>query len=1339
MARRRWKRALVALAIGLPIAVVVVLALSVLLLPVIVTDDRVKREAVSALTEALGTPVEIDRVSYHPLSGIELFGIVIGPPKGFERDVARIDRVALLYDLSGIAGRSVTVREIAVENPRVTIEAIKTPEGAVRTNLDAISEHLAKNSPPADPPAEPATPLEGPLSPVDVVLEKLALTSLSVEKVGEGPHFSISGLSLTGDAKIDRETLHAALAFAIAPPSDAAAGKNASFEDPAKSLSASLQVALTATTTVDAGASDGLELGALLFGLKGAIGGEVVLQGNALPPLDVGMTAGMSLIPETDRLSFAPLRLYFSKSRVVDLSARVDGLVAAAAELLGPIAAKNLADQLGLQKKRLDDVATLSVSSLALPLDLLTPYASVFVPGLVAKGTVALAPLEVTGTLLEVLRGAPRDLRMRLAFDEVAVDYPAAGVTLGSLAGELQLARAEDGAYYGLEGSLAMENVAQLQNRADRATFSTRAKVERLTYPLPGATELELSLSAEGIRAPPATVNKASIDFALKGTDVLHLDRAELPPVETAISVKADRVHAVTGTATHDLQGLAIEVRALADRLLLPAKQPITSTVSLSLRSASLAGGIEAREMKIELDLAVSDPRTGAPIDADAKIVFAGQGASTPQAVLEDFQIELAVIADDVTPRRIPNLPAPTWAPASTDVQLAMSLPNMVVHDKNLGDIPTTVALKTNFSADLIQGSVTLRALAIDVWDVLKVRSSGRFGRLFTPERTLDARFDIQPIDLAQLIQRVPRSFLEQAAPGLTASGKLGLSARAKGVLPEVLGTLDLGAPPIEAHVLLTSEDVSLSLPSRKTALDGFSGRTAIDVGRGKSELTTDLTLKKLGFAGNDGKEQWLDDLTLRTRAGLRGDVWELSTDLDARGEDRVSFDIDLTYAKRGEMQLRRFDVRLPGTGLELDVAGRLVRREFGVLRPELAMKAKIDFDRLRNVYPGAGTMTGVVGINVDVSAPSDTRAMVSGVLELAGFGYAKDKLLVQGATGRIPIEQRLALPAPIMREQIAGSEGVLGDDLERRIQELQDDFLRAKLIVDSDDILLEAPRAADYQPLRPYYAEKGAHLSIDRVKSGPDTLRNVVLDGLYKSGVLRADRFAAQVWEGDILGDLAVQVTSDLNVRIRQRGTITKLNLDIPYSQAKGIPPVSDPQKKEAYEVAGTIDLRFLLHERSVTMKLDLTKLRKPTLERLLGYLDPKGTNPGIDRARFALSVSETVGLKPVAGQFVIAQNLVSMNVDWNRVWWPEWLGDWTSVFTTLRVATIPLIGSLIVGNVNGALGDKTSIGPFIVPAIAGLGLEDQLQKYLGGRVIAEAPTDPTPARRTEARTSSP
>src|SRR5688572_21676027 len=97
--RRRWRRRLITLALLFPVATVLLVAILVLVLPLIVTEDVVREEAVSALTETLGTPVSISRIEYSLLSGIEIFGVVIGPPPGFERNVFTADRIAVRYDL----------------------------------------------------------------------------------------------------------------------------------------------------------------------------------------------------------------------------------------------------------------------------------------------------------------------------------------------------------------------------------------------------------------------------------------------------------------------------------------------------------------------------------------------------------------------------------------------------------------------------------------------------------------------------------------------------------------------------------------------------------------------------------------------------------------------------------------------------------------------------------------------------------------------------------------------------------------------------------------------------------------------------------------------------------------------------------------------------------------------------------------------------------------------------------------------------------------------------------------------------------------------------------------
>src|SRR5262249_32465746 len=158
--------------------------------------------------------------------------------------------------------------------------------------------------------------------------------------------------------------------------------------------------------------------------------------------------------------------------------------------------------------------------------------------------------------------------------------------------------------------------------------------------------------------------------------------------------------------------------------------------------------------------------------------------------------------------------------------------------------------------------------------------------------------------------------------------------------------------------------------------------------------------------------------------AGLRGDTWELKGDLDAKQttgfEPAANADIqardagcqiDVRYARHGDLDIKKLAVMLPSFGIDLDVTGRLVRRSFGVLRPELAVKAKLDLDRLRTIAPAVGDAHGGVGFDLDVHGRNETSLDVFGMMSLDRFSYAKPGLALLDARGRVPVDQHFALP----------------------------------------------------------------------------------------------------------------------------------------------------------------------------------------------------------------------------------------------------------------------------------------------------------------------------------------
>src|SRR5688572_15999695 len=102
-------------------AVLLLAVLGIVFLPHIVTGERLRREAVSALTNLLGALVDIERVEYHPFTGIEIEKLTIGPPPGFSKNVLTIDRAVVHYQLGGIFGRHLVVSEVRVIGPVITI------------------------------------------------------------------------------------------------------------------------------------------------------------------------------------------------------------------------------------------------------------------------------------------------------------------------------------------------------------------------------------------------------------------------------------------------------------------------------------------------------------------------------------------------------------------------------------------------------------------------------------------------------------------------------------------------------------------------------------------------------------------------------------------------------------------------------------------------------------------------------------------------------------------------------------------------------------------------------------------------------------------------------------------------------------------------------------------------------------------------------------------------------------------------------------------------------------------------------------------------------------------
>jgi len=198
--RRAWRR----VALASPLFLLVGLVLAIVELPYILPAELVRDEVVRAVTEATGADLEIRKLTYDPLTGLELEGVRLGPPEGFTEDVFTADRLRVRYSLAGALSRRVTVEAVKLDAPSFTLE---TRGG--RTNVDALLEAVNRRYPPG-PPEPPGPPREGPLIPVDVVLDELAVGPLSLRLVGEGPTGHVSQVWLHLDGVAGRRRLELA-------------------------------------------------------------------------------------------------------------------------------------------------------------------------------------------------------------------------------------------------------------------------------------------------------------------------------------------------------------------------------------------------------------------------------------------------------------------------------------------------------------------------------------------------------------------------------------------------------------------------------------------------------------------------------------------------------------------------------------------------------------------------------------------------------------------------------------------------------------------------------------------------------------------------------------------------------------------------------------------------------------------------------------------------------------------------------------------------------------------------------------------------------------------------
>lgn len=1297
-----------------PLFLLTGLVLTIVELPHILPGHVLRDAAVSAITETLGVPAEIRSLQYDPLKGVVLEGIRIGPPQGFERDLFRAERLELRYDLSGALSRRVRIEALTLDAPVIVLETKNA-----RTNVDAVLAHLAKGSS-AAPITDDAPPTVGPLLPLDLLLDDLHIGPLTFEMVGEGPNATISQvwLQVQGEAGRKRLDVQAKLrtdaasepGLRVLLPAQEGQGETEAEGD----LGLGLDLHLVAET------SRGLAVQDLQAELRFDPQARVRLDKVRLPDLKASLRMGLRLKPPQDELSLTTLSLDFSRAPVLRANAQLLGLRAALKEQMGALAAVTLSEAVGLVAGREQARLTLDLPLLSLPMDELSPFAAIFLPKARLGGRVLIQDLKVSGAPQDLQQGLPEEASAQLSFEDLKAYLPQQMLDLKGVQGALTLVRDHEDPGFALDGTLNLSALSTPQLEFHSGAVKVDGHLPRLAYPVPGIMRLGLGVTLFKVRAPPATLDELSFTARLEGRDLLHALREPAEAITVQSDLRTLGLVVQTGTvAPYRVPTLALSLNAELDQLMSPAQEPITVRARLQIPTVTGPQALALDRTDLTLRTQLIDPRRGFPTQTQAELQMTvgrlAQGPMELQGAKAEWQVSFpgrgvmgtGPLAGILVPTRV-------------DTRLSFSSRRLLGRAELKG-LDSPLSLSAEATAQLDSGRVRVSKLVFELAEALKLTGRLTARRALSPDPWVALRLDLEEAKLGPLLSRLPVAY-KGAYPDAVGAGSVKAALQFEGKPSDLQADLDLRTSPVRLLAELDFDKVGLRSESQALVLEDLLGKTRLELGPDGFVVANHVDVRRLEMGQGEAHRALLGT-RLAQQLGYEDDQWRVASTLEVetvegaswgKGEvSGVSSEVLVLYALGGDLEVPIFSVRAQSAGLQADLRARLSRGEYGVLLPELKGEVWVDFDRLRAVLPQVAGLSGRLATELDVRSEGATGVQLEGSLALADFGYTDGVSTIEGAFGHMPLRQTLRLSAPEFDDKVATTVGRLGDDFEARLDEMQARFQAVQGLFSTEDVILVPPRHADHNALRPYRRRNGADLRIEKLTFDRYTLESVVAEAHWRAGVLRLDHFEAALWDGDLLADMAVQLTPSLDVRARIRGTVTNLNLDIPYAVATG--RIADTSEGgEKYQTSATMDLSFALKERTLNGRVEITKLSQALVERLFGGLSLSGGGGAIK----ALGWSERVGVRPIAAKVWIAQNLLNVQFEWSRLWlhlyYPD-LKPWMLVFDTflfvVRPVLIPTLGGLyVIPTVNGAI-HRLSLSGFMDQIFAQYQPEARLQ----------------------------
>ncbi|MEE2902861.1 MAG: AsmA family protein [Myxococcota bacterium] len=1252
---RSWRRVVYWLLIP-PLSIILALAA----VPLFYSADDVNKKVTELLSDALDVPVKIGPVEYSLLTGGSVKEIEVGSPDGFSNPLLQVAEIRIGYDFSNLLRRKLKLKEFVVESPKLTIEV---KDGV--SNLQSILMSLAAKAEQKKDKAPKRVSERKQLSPLDVDFSNLAIEQASLRVVDETRSFDLKPISFRIDGSADSDALNASIRILMEKGLlKTSFGK----ETIRSSLKAGCE--LDWTTQLFMSADQKIRLKNASTEIKVALSEidlryEDTVNSRVIDVKDTELAfhSRARLPSDTDSFFLDEFQLTQNESKLVDATLNLQGIRAfVKAGLKSPLpnSIKNLYFE---QRDQLPALLRVTAEKSLVHLSEFEPFVRALSPDAKMRGKINMDELLVAVDESAIRELSPKQLLGSLSFKELSLVVPSKEIEINNLNGTMRIGTQET---LDEESKVPFEVQAKATSlRAKKLQISTpdlrlTGHLEGADFSAPGPIDVNLSAGAKRLTHAGFGVDNVRFSADFTSPKLVSQDPSEkLAPSKLTAELNIPAAQTKTGTATIAVKDIRSVFKSTIPAIFPPRGDNISWVFDSGIKSIRQSNGFIAKEAQIDIKGSLQDPRFQPLISPTLSSRMKIASISNTRIQLKDFGIKTKLGLRDWGVLAATESPLPNSVTAS----VSGSARQIFYAHSEHGRFQTAA----NFSmrANLAPKTEKVRIInsKIKIEDLFAAALKGQVTGLLTNRKRADLAYSFEFADLSKLPKKLTPE-LRKKVRDVSASGKVSLEGRATGRIPNP-NELSIDRLPLKIRANMALDKVSLSLPTAQFGINDCNGDMRAEFSKDKAHV--DFSARTHNISKElQGERLDLNGIKMISRLGVEDNLLFLDGTINAenvQGDGKrigdsgpLEMNANVRYPRFENLELGNISLDLPKQESGFRLSGRLKREKFGVFRPELQMKSRIKFDKLKAFLPELNPFSGEFMGEAALSQESETTLALQGNAGFESFGYKTDELKIEGVQGGVPFRQDVRVPKMIPTKSKSES-GVFGDDLETQFTKMLRVLMEdAKFVVSSSNILVEPPRTADYEAMRNFYTVDRAQMRIDRIQQAANEISNLSLDASYASGVFQLDRIALQIWEGDLFGDMSMQLSGQDDMRLRMRMTATDLNLDILTAEKVG-EQISRGLARKDFLFSGVSDVKLDIGQKVINGTFDVSKLSIPLVIRLVDFQDPDGQDESLQGVKLPLKIGQglytlLMGERLSGMKVWIKQNLLNQSFVWDRPW---------------------------------------------------------------------------------------